>query len=267
MSLSSNDRAHLLSLIAELGPRGDRRIFTRAVQALGPGALDEYGAQPGHDQLRAALVRVLDTLIAEKDREAVLLSVEGALKAYPRHLQSDDPLLKVARHPAWVGMAALECDRQAGRDADLNRAVQLARLGFGQEQPSDRGEVLWAMAEQAEEAGWTDTATNLLSAALESPFHDEDGRGEVRLVYGLRLAEDSHPDATRILTEVATATGPLKRRIHARWVLAAMVKQTDPQGAIAHLSEALVMARQDDDTRIVQQIEGAMRGLGVPLPS
>ena len=145
--------------------------------------------------------------------------------------------------------------------------MQLARLGFGQEQPSDRGEVLWAMAEQAEEAGWTDTATNLLSAALESPFHDEDGRGEVRLVYGLRLAEDSHPDATRILTEVATATGPLKRRIHARWVLAAMVKQTDPQGAIAHLSEALVMARQDDDTRIVQQIEGAMRGLGVPLPS
>lgn len=267
MSLTSNERAQLLSLISELGPRGNRQTFVQAVRALGPPALDELAAQPGHDQLRAALIRIFDELIPSEQQASALLQIDGALRAYSRHLQTDDPLLKVARHPAWVGIATLELTVHTEGTPDIKRAVQLARMGFGDEPPSDQGEVLWAMAEQAEEAGWFRTASTLFSHALSAPFHDEDGRGEVRLLLGLRQAEDNDPLAIQTLEAVTTSTGPLKRKIHAHWVCAALIRMDDPQAAITHLSEALVMARQDDDSKIAQQIEQAMRGLGVPLPA
>jgi len=268
MPLNATDRASLLSLMTELGPQGDRSLFIQQVHAFGSVALDEIGQLPGVDQLRCGLLRVLDQILDADELDAGLQAAEHALGTYPGMATAEDPMLSLARHPAWVGLAQLELSehRRGSTPADWDRAVSLASAGFRHLGTAGRGEVLWAMAEQAESVAWTHRATSVLEQALDAPFDEESHRGEVRLLLGLRYAEDEDPRAVERLTEVATGVGPAQRKVHARWVLSALVREEAPQEALGHLTEALVLLESDPDAphEVTDRVRSQLAALGAP---
>src|SRR5690606_18174655 len=71
-------------------------------------SLEEVGARPGWDQVRAGLLRVLPRLVDRRAREEALDAAGAALAAYPEDAASGEPAVLLARHPAWVGLAAME---------------------------------------------------------------------------------------------------------------------------------------------------------------
>jgi hypothetical protein len=257
-----------MALMTELGPEGQASIYVQEAQRMGSAALDEVGALPGVDQLRCGLLRVLHELLEPDEMDAAVHAAEHALQTYPGMTQADDPMLGLVRHPAWVGLAQLEIAERKGdlQEADWDRAVFLASTGFQHLGRTGRGEVLWAMAEHADGVGWTARATQVLRQAIVAPFEDESLRGEVRLLLGLRLAEDGDVEAQQVLTSVAEAPGPTQRRVHARWVLSALVRESDPHAAMAQLSEALVLVESDEDASedILTTLKQALAALGAP---
>ena len=271
MPLNATDRATLLALMTHLAPHEDPAPFLNRARGFGSLALDELGALPGVDQLRCGLVRVMDQLLDVEEREAGLAAVEHALGTYPGMANQDDPMLSLARHPAWVGLAWVELAEARGAvsDADWDRAVVLAASGFQGQEHAGRGEILWAMAEQAEAIGWTRRTTEVLQQAVDAPFDEESHRGEVRLLLGLRYAEDEDERAVATLEQVAQATGPVQRRVHARWVLSALTREDAPHTALQHLTEALLLLEADPDAPadVVGRVRDQIAALGAPIVS
>lgn len=267
MPLNHEDRMRLLGLLHELGPSGDREQFVHVVREMGPAALEELGELPGLEPIRAGLLRVLPSLV--DDLEPWLKAADEALAVYPAMAREEDPALTLTRHPAWVALAALELAEL--RDTDgLDRALTLAAVGFEGTGGIGPGELLWAMAEQAEEHGWTGRSGRLLAQAAEARFDEESHRGEVQLLLALRWAEDGDPRAVELLDKLTGATGPTQRRVHAAWVLSALVREDDPQRAIRALSEAqaLLLSDADSDAAVLGRVQEALRGLGAPdVPS
>lgn len=263
MPFDPQERATFVALMHHLGPGADRDPVIGFVRDHWAQSLDEIGARPGWDQVRAGLLRLAPELLDPPPLEEVRQAARAALDAYPEDAASADPALLLARHPAWVGLSQLELEPDRPR---IDRAVQLASAGFQatSRQAIGRGEILWAMAEQAEEAGWHDRARQLLRAAQAGPFHDPDHAARVKLLLGLRLVEDGEvDDGSETLTEVAAdALAEGRARVHALWVLAALQRKARRIGEAQELLErALCLLDQDDEPEIVEQIRATLADL------
>lgn len=271
MPYSTHDRAAFVALLHHLAPGADRTPILRFTQDLWTDALDELGADPGFDQARAGLLRLLADRLEEPLRGDRLDAARRALDAYPDEAAEGDPAVLVVRHPAWVGLASLELSAAAGplNARAIDRAVALASAGFHASSRGavGRGEVLWAMAEQADEAAWHDRSEILLREALRSPFEDPSHRPRVRLLLGLRLAEDGDADeAARVLEQVvADDAADGRAQVHALWVLAALHRgRGETNRAAERLREALDRVDDDEDEAVVERLREALRELGGP---
>src|SRR5690606_22379939 len=172
-------------------------------------------------------------------------------------------------HPAWVGLASLELSAATGPlgARAIDRAVALASAGFQASARGavGRGEVLWALAEQADEAAWHDRSRLLLREALRAPFDDPTHLPRVRLLRGLRLAEDGEEDeAARVLDQVAADdAADARAQVHALWVLSALHRRRgEPARAADRLREALERVEDDEDEAVVERLREALRELG-----
>lgn len=270
MSLSAAERAEFIALMTHLGPEGDDGAVLAFLRDHYVECLDEIAADPGYDQVRAGLLRIVPRVIdGDGDRDELLGAAARALEAYRDQVAGGDPAVLGARHPAWVGLAALELGLQSPTlwPNGLERAIALASVGFASLRDtvsSGRGEVLWAMAEQAEEAGWTDRARVLYEAALDAPFEDAANAARVRLLLSFRCLDDGEADAAeRLLVEVIDDAGADEQtRVHARWVLARLAQNRDDvEGAREHLREALREAQSEGEDDVVDRIKGALGAL------
>jgi hypothetical protein len=230
--------------------------------------LGELGAVPGVDAVRAAVVRHLPTLIGDRGgREVWLQRAAAALRAYPDNVASGDPLGLMTRHPAWVGLCHLELADALGGDASAAREVAIAhaRLGFMASARGDvgDGEILWAMAEAAEEVGWLERSDELLALAAEASFVDQVARDQVRLLRGTRLAIDDPSAARALLVPVADDEGlPHPVRVQAAFVLARITEaEGDLPGARSWLTLALDSVDPHDDPRVEQTLRAELARL------
>lgn len=270
MPYSTTDRAAFVALLHHLAPGADRAPALRFARDRWEDSLDELGADPGFDQARAGLVRLLGHTLEEPLRAERLDAVRRALEAYPEEAAEPDPALIVVRHPGWVGLASLELSSVEGQTPAqaVDRAVRLASAGFqaSARGPVGRGEVLWAMAEQAEEVEWRDRAVMLLREAVRSPFQDAAHLPDVRLLLGLRLAEDGEADeAAEVLDRVAEdPLAEARTQVHALWVLAALHRDRgEDDRAAERLRQALDRVDADEDEAVVQRIRDALAELDV----
>lgn len=231
--------------------------------------LAAIGQVPGVDSVRAAVVRMLPRLVSEPlQLDAYLQQAAQALRTYPDAVASGDPVAMMARHPAWVGLAHLEVSEALGGDPSdaLDVAVQHARLGFSAASggPVQDGEVLWAMAETAEEVGWSERADVLLARAVDAPFADPISHAQVRLLSGQQSAA-ADPDRARPLLEaVVEAEVPHPLQVQAAFVLARIAEAAaDAPAAVMWLTRALDLVEDEDDpmvsTRLTEEIERLRR--------
>lgn len=267
MPYSPTDRATFVTLLAHLGPDGNVDELISFVRDRWRESLEELAARPGWDHIRAGLVRIVPDLVGEVERAELLGAARAAVLAYPEDLAHSDPSLLIARHPAWVGLCALELAAAMGESwpTALDRSVSLAHAGFSamgspDGPPAGRGEILWAMAEQADESGWADRARELLRAALASPFEDAASRARVRLLLGLGLVEDGDDGGIELLEVLAEDPVAEERaRVHALWVLAAVARERGriPEAREAlHRAASLVDAGEESD--VAHRIQAAI---------
>ncbi|MCB9665596.1 MAG: hypothetical protein H6732_15910 [Alphaproteobacteria bacterium] len=272
MSLTVDERSALLELIPTLAPGGDAAEAVTFFRAHEAGCLDELGAVPGFDQVRAGVLRLLPAVLPDADLRAPhLLAVDEALKAYvPAQLDRTDAL---RRHPAWVALCALELAGQRGEAAadGRARAVRLAAAGFERVSPGEPrgdGEVLWAVAEVAAEAGWDDHTEPLLEAAARAPFADPDNLGRVRLVQVLRLLAVDESAAPGVVDGLLA--GPAldpQTRTHLLWIGAHLDREAGRlDRAIARLEEAKGLVDEADEPEIAARIASALVAWGVDAP-
>jgi hypothetical protein len=218
--------------------------------------LAAVGEVPGVDSVRAAVVRLLPRLVTEPlALEGHLQAAARALRAYPDAVTAGDPLALMARHPAWVGLAHLEVAEALGGDPSdaFAVAVEHARLGFSAAAGGavQDGEVLWAMAETAEEAGWRDRAEQLLSRAVDAPFADPVSRCQVLLLAGQSVASSDPERASGYLTTVLDADVPHPLQVQAAFVLAHIAESDGDFSASVHwLQDALGRVDPEDDPRV-----------------
>jgi len=273
MPLSTEARKAVLAVMPLLGPDQEDEDVEALLRDHWRDGLDEVGADPGFDKVRAALVRLFRTRVAvDDDVRAALTRGLAVVRDYPEQAAAGDPTLLLARHPAWVGLCALELaawDPSVAPDP-IEWAVMLASAGFGVvagRVGTGRGEVLWAMADEADEAGWKNTSRRLLEAALDGSFHDPDHAVQVRLVLGLSLAGDGLPEAADVLEEVArSASADARTATHARHVLAELRNEAgDLEGARYWLGQALESVDPDEDPAIAERLQADLAGLGDQL--
>ena len=218
----------------------------------------EAGADPGVDQVRAGLLRAL----ADADDPDFSVCAEAAivaLRTYPEQIVDASPALLQRRHPAWVGLAA----REAG--LELAEAIELARAGFQAfAGPQGTGDVLWAMAEAAEDVDWAKHHAELLEAAVASDFLDPGQHDQVRLLWSLHRLENgdaaAQADAEAQLHALADdVDGEERTRIHALWVLAARARQrSDDAAARQALLAALALVDEDEEPDTAQRLRQAL---------
>ena len=232
--------------------------------------MEEIGTVPGFDQVRAGLIRGLADTLSPDEALVAQENASAALDAYIAALDTDDldPLLLLARHPAWVAIASLELDRwkETPAPASIDRAVALATAGFaavGDGQKTGRGEVLWAIAEQADDAGWATSATEIYESAVGVPFASEEGKSQVRLLLGLRWVEDRDARGRQLLAEVAEdALATQRSRVHAGWVLAALHSEDgDSEAALALLKAARSEVDHEDEPDVAHRLDEAIARL------
>jgi hypothetical protein len=267
MSLSVDERAAFLALMPHLGPEGEDEAVVAFVRDHFYECIDEIGADPGFDQVRAGLIRLVPRLVGDADeRRRVLASADRMVRAFPDAVRDGDPTLLLARHPAWVGLCAMELSDQLPGEfpGGVHRAVEVASVGFSAlagHAVSGPGEVLWAMAEQAEEAGWTDRTRQLLEAALDVSFADPANAHRVRILLG-HLYVDAGEEALAAAVLEDVTTGPDAQddtRIHARWMLAGLCQRNDDlEGAREWLREALREANGAGEEDAVEHIKAAL---------
>lgn len=257
MPLSADDRAALLELVPALGDDADPRAVHAFARAHRQELLDELGAVPGMDQIRAVAVRLLPVLEPEDEaRVAWLDAAASALMVPP----GDHPAERMARHPAWIGLCLLElADLRDSWDGDpIDRAIEVSGRAFEAAGPAEdvgEGEVAWAMAEQADEAGWSSRAWDLLEAALERPFRSPERAAEARLVAAIRTDERGGDPRALLARVVADEDAAPRTRTHAAWVLAHVEHREGSLAlAIAALDSALRTVDAESDPEVARRI-------------
>jgi hypothetical protein len=260
MALTPDDRRAFLELLPALGPGADRAPVQHFVDAHLEACLDEVVADPGFDQVRCGLLRALAERLPADELEAVRHQALGIVDGFAEVVASGDATLTLARHPAWVGLCRLEAIA-APDDADVDAAVGLATAGFTQltgSAPAE-GDVLWALAEAADEVAWTGRAAELLERAADAPFTEPHDRSRVRLLRALARLEHGDPTAAELLEEIARSTeAPDQSRAHAWWVLAALARQDgDTPLSRSRLRQARELVDPEDEA-VLARIDEAL---------
>lgn len=263
MGLTPEQRAEFLSLVPALGDDADPRHVREFARVHQADLLEELSATPGFEQVRAAALRLLPDLdLDDAAREAALSAAGAALMTET----NDHPSERLARHPAWLGLAVLElADLREGWGADaVERAVQLAGRAFvaqgaHAEGAVGAGEVAWAMAEQADEHGWASRAEHLLEWALSRPFARPNHRAQVRLLAAIRR-DQRRADARDLLSQVVDdEVADDDTRAHAAWILAHIhLRNSDIDAARAALHRAASLVDVDEEPAIAARIHQAL---------
>ncbi len=252
------DRHSFVDLMSSLETEGSRSRAVDFTRERSSTLLDEVSALPGVDQVRAGLLRAMKLADDPRWSEAAS-AAKSAIEAYVREAPTASPTLLQRRHPAWVGLAALE----SGLELDV--AIASARAGFeAYAGKQDDGDVLWAMAEAADDVGWATRHAELLNIAVNAPFTDTDHRDQVRLLLALELAERDADAALAPLTAIAADEEASERaRVHASWVAAALYRRAaDTVSAERLLRSALELIDRDAEPDIAERLELAIAELG-----
>lgn len=264
MTLPGELRTEFLSEITALAPGADASGWVARFQANREGCEAELGAVPGVDQLRAALVRVLPAV--EPD-EAVRLPLLQAAAAALESFEADKltPADALRRHPAWVALCWRELAEQGVGDAETG--LEAARAAFAAVSPTEprgRGELLWAVAEAAADAGWTDHMDALLTEAATATFADPENAGRVRLLVVLRTLEGDESAAAPLVDALLTDEHlDPQTHVHALWIGAHLDREAgDVARAVQRLEEALPFLQDDEDADVRARIEGALTAWG-----
>lgn len=264
--LTPEERAAWLALLPRLAPGEDASEALRFVRAHQEACLAELGAEPGFDQVRAGLLRILPALVPESEaRQPLLDAADAALAAFPAFDLHGAGALR--RHPAWVALAAIELEALRGVEGAFDRAVALAASGFERVSPHDPhgvGELLWAIAEVAAEVGWSDRVDPLLEAAATSGFVEIENLGRVRLLQLLRLLDVDDPGASAAVDALISLV-PLDpaTRAHALWIGAHLDRQAGRLArAVERLETALDEVDLDEEPEVGARIRAALRAWG-----
>jgi hypothetical protein len=271
MPLSTEDRATLLASMGQLGPHQDASEILGFLRERASDALDELELQPGHDAVRAIVARALSSLVSEGERIERCAQGRRALQAYREDLSDGDPSVMLVRQPAWVALASLEIDDAEGTASDeaYARATNLARIGFLAadlpDEPSP-GQIAWAIADQASEAGWSDRAGELWAWALSQPFTDPEHPPQVRLLLAFHRIESQESGGEDLLDQVIGDPHAQARvSNHARWVRAALHREAGAADqARALLEEALAISEEEEDASVSDSIRSALKDLAPP---
>lgn len=249
MPLTTELRAEFLELMPALGEDAEpapAQDFARTHRAA---LLDELGAVPGVDQVRAAALRLLPVLVPDVEAWEPHLAAAGAALVTA---VGAGPVEQLARHPAWIGLGVLElADLRDEWDGDpIDRALELAGRAFAANGTPDEvgeGEVAWALSEQAEEAGWTGRAEELLEAALDRAFADPARRAQARLVAAIERDKRGEPALDLLELVLDDEDAEARVRTHAGWILAHLRRASDDApGALVALRRALALAEEQD---------------------
>lgn len=249
MPFTHDDRLAFADLLDELDTEATATFLEARAHVL----VDEAAAVPGVDQVRAGLVRAA-RLHARPERPAIEAAARDALQTFPDTVASAPPTLLQRRHPAWVGLCALEVGH------DLDEAIALARVGFESlAGPQEAGDILWAMAEAADEVAWSATHRALLEAAVVSPFRHRDQHDQVRLLWALERV-GSDPASLDELDALARDDDADDRaRVHALWVLSAVAREAGDTAQVRErLEAALGLVDAESEPEIAQRIEAAL---------
>ncbi len=150
------------------------------------------------------------------------------------------------------------------------RAAQVARVGFlAADLPNEPsvGQIGWAIADQASEAGWSDRAGELWSWALTQDFTDPSHPSQVRLVLAFHHIETEGSGAEALLDHVVLdPNAPATVRNHARWVRAALHREAGETAAARSLLEQAVTESEEEgeEPAITEQIRAALKELDEP---
>ncbi len=263
--LDPEARAAWLTLLPHLAPGADAGPAIAFFRESEAECLGEIVAVPGHEGVRAGLLRLLPAVVPDEAARADLLSrAEHALHTLTEG--EGDGGDGIRRPPAWAGLGLLELLDQRGSAAAIEQAFTLARSGFVRGAgvlPRGDGEVLWAMAEVAAEVGWTDRSGPLLEAACAARFADPDNLGRVLLVRALDELEGgatSSPSLDRLLDldDLDDRT-----RVHAAWIAAHLDRTAGRMAAaLDRLHEALEHVDVDEEPEVADRIRSAMAAWG-----
>ncbi len=267
MGLDENQRQTVVDLLHVLGPEQDAGPLMSFFHSHKDECIAELTVPESPDVVRAALIRLLPAVVEEPERAELL----GQVKTLLQTLEGEavNPML---RHPAWLGLCWLETLSQLDDPRAEQQSVESALQAFHRIAPTEEvaeGEAAWAMAEVAEEAGWTDWVDSLMGMAVQAPFASEENLGKVRLIQLLRMIEAEHPDALEAAGEVIDMDVlDTPSRIHALWVGALLAAQIqDVERALEWLQQAEALAIELGDGEIVDKVRqmiAAIRGGGGP---
>lgn len=266
MALSPEERAEFIELIPELGDDVDpRRVYSFARRHREQ-LLDELVKVPGVSKIRAACIRLISKLESDGARKEALLSeAAGAVMQPP----TDHPMDRLSRHPAWVGLCVLELAQQQNEwDVDpLERALELSSRSFAAAgvERFDRGEVLWAMAEEASDVGWDQTAQALFAALEAAQFADSGVEADALVVLGIRRIQDGR-DPSDVLERAHVLDGASDQaRTHSAWMLAHWHQGQDALKLACHwFSRAAESVDRDADPDVAARIDAALSSFQSP---
>jgi len=268
MGLSSDNRVLLMELMGELESDCEQTRVLNFVSEHRDGMLDELTARPGFDQVRAAVVRLLPTLVEDAEvRMELLARVGEALLVAPEDVAAS-PIGGLTRQPAWIGLCLLEVADQwdSWDGCSVERAVELAARVFktlGETLEMERGEVLWAMAEQAEEAGWGKRGGELLEAALDGPFVDPSHRVQVLLLAAMQRMRIGQSGGEDLLDQLLNEEAADDRSVvHASWIKAHLAQSRgERKQAHSLLEQAFERVNAQDEPDVANRLTEMMAEL------
>ncbi len=261
-----SERAAWVARAPQLATGADASEAVAAFRAKRDDALAALGEEPGHDAVRAVILRLLPALgLEDAVRSEAMAAARAALVAFDG--DALDHLVAVRRNPSWAVLAArawAEATEDADAAAVVARVVDhagraLRRLSPGE--ASGEGEVLWAVAETASDVGWRDQAAPLLAEAMAAPFEDEENRGRVSLLSILERIESGDEAVGPALKDLlAMDTLDDRTRVHAHWLsaLAAHERGADAE-AFVHLDAALEAVDEDEDPDVLARLRATHR--------
>lgn len=230
MPFSSEERLQFMKWMTDLGPDCDRSQVLRWVTANTKTTLEELVATPGHEQVRTGILRLMADFVTDrKERDRILPAVGKAI-TMPVSADAKQSEGMFTRHPAWIGLSVMEfCDLTQREDGGLDWAVELAGQAFviqGGSLDVGRGEVLWAMAEQAEEVGWFDRVNFLLKEARKGPFQLPEHEWQVTLLVAMRKLEREESAGESLIDSLLEAEEADEQTfVHAVWIKAHLLRE------------------------------------------